>query len=102
MGVVGGSRSLDRDAWIPSNCARFWRSLPLRSCSSAAENASRHLWTCLVNHFDDGFNKADRPYYKNALLPTGTQNFAIGASWQCGFFGAAWYLIAYSILAAWC
>eukprot|EP00747_Dinoflagellata_sp_TGD_P168477 gnl/TRDRNA2_/TRDRNA2_194934_c0_seq1.p1 gnl/TRDRNA2_/TRDRNA2_194934_c0~~gnl/TRDRNA2_/TRDRNA2_194934_c0_seq1.p1 ORF type:complete len:157 (+),score=21.48 gnl/TRDRNA2_/TRDRNA2_194934_c0_seq1:55-525(+) len=55
----------------------------------------------LVNNFDDGFNNSERPYYKNAFLPGGSQNFAIGASWQCGFFGAAWYLIAYAALAAW-
>eukprot|EP00928_Gymnodinium_smaydae_P054833 TRINITY_DN38536_c0_g1_i1.p1 TRINITY_DN38536_c0_g1~~TRINITY_DN38536_c0_g1_i1.p1 ORF type:complete len:176 (-),score=22.34 TRINITY_DN38536_c0_g1_i1:223-693(-) len=55
----------------------------------------------VVDKFDDGFNNPDRPYYKNAFLPGGTQNFAIGASWQCGFFGAAWYLIAYGALAAW-
>merc|ERR1719408_807030 len=55
----------------------------------------------LVDKFDDGFNNPERPYYKNAILPFGSQNFALGASWQCGFFGAAWYLIAYSVLAAW-
>eukprot|EP00746_Dinoflagellata_sp_MGD_P087925 gnl/MRDRNA2_/MRDRNA2_348419_c0_seq1.p1 gnl/MRDRNA2_/MRDRNA2_348419_c0~~gnl/MRDRNA2_/MRDRNA2_348419_c0_seq1.p1 ORF type:complete len:112 (-),score=17.59 gnl/MRDRNA2_/MRDRNA2_348419_c0_seq1:130-432(-) len=54
-----------------------------------------------VSKFDDGFNNPDHPYYKNAIMPGGTQNFAIGASWQCGFFGAAWYLMVYTALAAW-
>merc|ERR1712190_25083 len=54
----------------------------------------------IVNNFDDGFNNPEHPYYKNAILLGGTQNFAVGASWQCGFFGAAWYLMVYMALAA--
>lgn len=54
-----------------------------------------------VDTFDDGFNNKDHPYYKNAILPYGSQNWALGSSWQCGFFGAAWYLVGYCALVAW-
>mmetsp|Transcript_104917 Transcript_104917/g.182379 ORF Transcript_104917/g.182379 Transcript_104917/m.182379 type:complete len:119 (-) Transcript_104917:44-400(-) len=58
----------------------------------------------MVDKFDDGFKDPESSFYKhhkNAILPGGSVNFEIGSSWQCGFFGAAWYLIAYAALAAW-
>eukprot|EP00392_Amoebophrya_sp_AT5.2_P014179 g14321.t1 len=55
-----------------------------------------------VSNFDAGFNSKNHAYYENAVFPFGGdgQNWALGSSWQCGFFGAGWYLVAYALLAA--
>lgn len=49
-----------------------------------------------VDGFDDKFGDA----YKSAMTPTGlSYNWAVGASWECGYFGAGFFEIAYLLLA---
>lgn len=49
----------------------------------------------LVQGFDEKFAAS----YAHAYTPPGfSYNWAIGASWDCGIFGAGFYLLAYIIL----
>ena len=49
----------------------------------------------LVEGFDAKFADA----YANAFTPAGlSYNWSLGASWECGFFGAGYYLLAYLLL----
>ena len=48
----------------------------------------------------EGFDAKFAPSYANAFTPPGlSYNWSIGAGWECGFFGAGYYLIVYSLLA---
>ena len=50
--------------------------------------------------FVDGFDEKFGSSYASAYTPPGlSYNWAIGASWDCGFWGAGYYLIAYILLA---
>ena len=50
--------------------------------------------------FVDGFDEKFAVSYANALTPPGMSfNWSIGAGWECGFFGAGYYLISYAVLA---
>eukprot|EP00310_Coccolithus_braarudii_P014628 CAMPEP_0183341124 /NCGR_PEP_ID=MMETSP0164_2-20130417/7431_1 /TAXON_ID=221442 /ORGANISM="Coccolithus pelagicus ssp braarudi, Strain PLY182g" /LENGTH=324 /DNA_ID=CAMNT_0025511359 /DNA_START=8 /DNA_END=982 /DNA_ORIENTATION=- len=49
----------------------------------------------LVEGFDAKFASA----YANAYTPTGlSYNWSLGASWECGFFGAGYYLLVYLLI----
>lgn len=50
--------------------------------------------------FVAGFDEKFAVSYANAYTPPGlSYNWSLGASWECGFFGAGWYLIVYALLA---
>lgn len=47
----------------------------------------------------DGFDAKFAAPYANAYTPAGlSYNWALGASWECGFFGAGYYLLAYLLI----
>merc|ERR1719329_603143 len=51
-----------------------------------------------VQDFDEGFDNKERPYFTKAWFPRGCgQNWALGCTWQCGFAGAGYYLLAYGV-----
>ena len=50
--------------------------------------------------FVDGFDEKFAASYASAYTPPGlSYNWSLGASWDCGFFGAGYYLIVYTLLA---
>lgn len=49
--------------------------------------------------FVEGFDAKFAPSYQSALTPPGlSYNWSIGARWECGIFGAGWFLLAYALL----
>ena len=49
--------------------------------------------------FVAGFDAKFAASYANAYTPPGSSyNWALGASWDCGFWGAGYYLVAYMLL----
>ena len=49
--------------------------------------------------FVDGFDRAFDADYAGAYTPANlSYNWAVGASWECGFWGAGYYLVAYLAL----
>ena len=56
---------------------------------------------CYGHAFVDGFDAKFANAYANAWTPPGcSYNWALGASWDCGFFGAGYYLIVYLAILA--
>ena len=55
---------------------------------------------CYGHAFVDGFDAKFGESYKNAMTPSGlSYNWAVGAGWECGIFGAGFFAIAYALLA---
>ena len=51
--------------------------------------------------FIDGFDAKFDESYASAYTPPGlSYNWSVGSSWDCGFFGAGYFLIAYLALLA--
>ena len=49
--------------------------------------------------FVEGFDAKFNASYAKAYTPPGlSYNWALGASWDCGFWGAGYYLVAYILL----
>jgi len=47
--------------------------------------------------FVEGFDAKFAASYANAFTPPGlSYNWSLGASWECGFFGAGYFLLAYA------
>ena len=45
----------------------------------------------------EGFDAKFAASYANAFTPPGlSYNWSLGASWECGFFGAGYFLLAYA------
>ena len=58
------------------------------------------LVACYGHAFVDGFDAKFAHSYAHAYVPPGlSYNFAIGARWDCGIFGAAYYALSYVGLA---
>ena len=57
------------------------------------------LVACYGHAFVGGFDDKFAESYADAYVPPGlSYNFAIGARWDCGIFGAAWFALTYIIL----
>ena len=49
--------------------------------------------------FVEGFDAKFASSYATAYTPPGlSYNWSVGATWECGFFGAGYYLIVYALL----